>query len=58
MTNFQSQKPFSIWLIRMALGKVQKVVNAVKLVVKLELQSMFFLSLYGSYKFSLRWNKA
>lgn len=58
MAKFQIQKPFSLWLVRMALGKVQKVVNAVKLIVKLELHSMFFPSLYCSYKVSLRWHKS
>lgn len=42
IAKFQIQKPFSVWLVKMALGKVQKVINAVKLIVKLELHSMFF----------------
>lgn len=57
MAKFQIQKPFSLWFVRMALVKAQKVVNAVKLIVKLELHSMFFLNPYCNYKLSLRWNK-
>lgn len=45
MAKFQTQKPFSVWLVRMAFGKVQKMVNDVKLIVKLELHSIFFNSI-------------